>query len=307
MKPKVTLLPPTTAPMTMKASLVTIFLCILFGANGVAIKISLTGLGIFTTAGIRFSLAATAIFCWARLTGKSLALTPDQAGRLAILTIIFVCQLSAFYLGLSKTTASHGALIANLLPFVVLILAHFFIPGDRITPKKILGITLGFIGITLLFFDSRALVQEDLIIGDMIILCAVFIWGCNAIFVKRMLTDCNAIQITLYPMILGGPAFLLAGYLLDDRMVTFINIPVLLSLLYQSFVTAAFGFVIWTTMLQRFGATSLHSFIFILPVSGVFFGVLILDDPLTSNLISAIIFIALGIIITHIRNRSWQG
>ena len=37
------------------AALFSIVLNILFGANAVAIKISLTGLGIFTTAGLRFS------------------------------------------------------------------------------------------------------------------------------------------------------------------------------------------------------------------------------------------------------------
>ena len=298
-----TSLPQVIPSMSLNASLLTVFVCTLFGANAVAIKIALTGLGIFTTAGIRFCLAATTIFFWARLTGKTLIITRSQAGRLVILSIIFVCQLGAFYLGMSHTTASHGTLIANLLPFVVLILAHFFIPGDRITPKKALGIGLGFTGVAILFLDNTTLVNGDLLLGDTIILCAVLIWGCNAIFVKRMLTDCNAFQITLYPMLLGGPVFLFSGFFLDGGMVTNLNLPVFLALMYQAFVTASFGFVVWTTMLQQFGATALHSFIFILPLAGVFFGVIILDDPLTPNIITAIALIVMGIIITHIHGK----
>ncbi|MCD4787301.1 MAG: EamA/RhaT family transporter, partial [Desulfobacterales bacterium] len=48
-----------------------VFLCIIFGANAVAIKISLFGLGVFTTAGLRFTIASIAICLWAKASGLS--------------------------------------------------------------------------------------------------------------------------------------------------------------------------------------------------------------------------------------------
>ena len=118
-----------------------IFLCILFGANAVAIKISLAGLGVFTTAGIRFSGAAVVIFLWALLTGKPVRVSFYQFKLMVILGLIFYAQLSLFYLGLSSTTASHGTLIANILPFVVLILVLYLKPsgllGQSATEEKV--------------------------------------------------------------------------------------------------------------------------------------------------------------------------
>jgi len=129
--------------LSLKASLFTVFLTVLFGANAAAVKISFAGVGVFSTAGLRFGFAAVAIFLWAVYTGLSLRISLKQARNLIVISLLFTIQIALFYSGLSKTTASHTTLIVNLLPFIVLILAHYFIPGEpvtgspsRKTPKK---------------------------------------------------------------------------------------------------------------------------------------------------------------------------
>jgi drug/metabolite transporter (DMT)-like permease len=282
------------------------FLCILFGANAVAIKISLTGLGVFTTAGIRFGIAAIAIFLWALCTGRSLAVTKIQFRQLIILALFFVVQLTLFYFGQSKTTASHGTLIANVLPFIVMILAHYFIPGDRINLKKISGLVLGFAGVVLLFFDNIAL-TGDALQGDLLILLAVLVWGFHVVYIKNVIEGFHPIQITLYPMSMAAPLFLLAGFFFDGKMISFIDASIIKAMLYQTFVTASFGLVAWNTMIRRFGATALHSFVFIMPISGVFLGVTLLNEPVTANLIGAIILVVTGLLIVNKKSAGRTG
>ncbi len=79
------------------------------------------------------------------------------------------------------------------------------------------------------------------------------------------------------------------------------NPTIIKALLYQSLVTASFGFIAWNSLLQKFGATALHSFIFIMPLAGVLFGVLLLDETITPHLIISIIFIVTGVIIVNLR------
>lgn len=288
--------------MTFRASALTIFLCILFGANTVAIKLCLTGLGAFSAAGIRFVIAALVIYLWARLKKASLALNREQFGQMLILAAIFVVQLSCFYLGMGKTTASHGALISNVLPFIVLILAHFFIPGDTITLKKGVGITLGFMGVLLLFFDKQDL-TGDVKTGDLVILMAVILWSSSAVYVKRIISGYNVAQITLYPIVFGTPFFFIGAFLWDPRMIGELNTVVIVSLLYQALISASFGFIAWNSLLQRFGATALHSFIFIMPLSGVIAGVLLLGETITPHLVASIFFIVAGVIIVNMRRK----
>ncbi len=278
------------------------FLCVIFGSNAVAIKFSFSGLGVFTTAAIRFSIAAIAIYIWARTTGQSLVLKKGQLCQVLILAALFAVQLSMFYFGISKSNASRGTLISNLLPFWILFLAHFFIPGDRITRRKLFGILLGFSGVAFMFAEKKG-VTADFRTGDLIILSATVIWSCSVIYLKRIISAFSAFQITLYSMVFSVPVFLLEALLWDTPMISKLDFKIVGAVLYQSLITATFGFVTWNMLLQKYGAVALHSFIFIMPIAGVALGGLVLGEPITSKLLIALALIVAGILVVHLKPR----
>ena len=293
---------PSNEELTFAASLFAIFLSILFGSNAVAIKITFSGLGVFTTAAIRFGVAAVAIFLWAKFTGQTIALKKGQLHQVLIFSSLFTVQLSLFYLGLSKSNASRGTLLANLLPFFILFLAHFFIAGDRITRQKFFGILLGFTGVVFMFLDEESL-SAGFRTGDLIILLAVVIWSCSTIYLKRVIGTFSPFQLVLYSTMFSVPFFLIEALLWDDSMVFHLDAPVIGALLYQSLITASFGFVAWNTMLKKYGAVSLHAFIFIMPIAGVALGGLILGEPITIKIVLALVFIVSGILVVHWKTR----
>jgi len=280
----------------------TAFLCVIFGSNAVAIKFSFSGIGVFTTAAIRFSIAAIAIYIWAKATGQSLLLKKGQLGPLLILSALFAVQLSMFYFGLSKSNASRGTLIVNLLPFWILFLAHFFIPGDRITRRKFFGILLGFSGVAFMFAENKG-VAADFRTGDFIILSATVIWACSVIYLKRIISAFSAFQITFYSMVFAVPVFLLEALLWDAPMVSKLDFKIIGAVLYQSLITATFGFVTWNMLLKKYGAVALHSFIFIMPIAGVALGGLLLGEPITFKLLIALALIVAGILVVHLKPR----
>jgi drug/metabolite transporter (DMT)-like permease len=290
---------PDNADMTLLPGIFIIFLTVIFGGNAVAIKLTLTGMGPLTNAGLRFALAAVAIACWAHLTGRSFRILPGQPFQLLIVSIAFTIQLCLFYLGLDRTYASRGVLISNLLPFFVLFLSHRFIAGERITWKKLAGIVLGFTGVAFLFTGTRNF-SGSLHSGDLIILAAVAVWSCNVVYTKRIISDYSPFHLVLYPMLFSVPVFLSIGFLWDGRMIYNISPTVIGAYVYQSLISAAFGFVAWSTMLQRYGASTLHSFVFIMPIAGVVCSGLVLNEPITPNLIIAMAFIAAGILLIHL-------
>lgn len=299
MKTYVSAIPQATShELPLGASFFTAFLCFLFGANAVAVKISLTGLGVFTTAGLRFATAAVVLCLYAISTGKPLAIKRGMFGHLIVLSAIFFTQLSLFYFGQAGTTASHGTLISNILPFMVMLLANVFIPEEPIDRRKILGLVVGFAGVAMLFLDNLAMSREALQ-GDLLILLAVTIWSGHVIYIKKIISNFHPLQITLYPMAMAAPVFLISGFLFDGQMIGTIDWTVIQSMLYQIFVTASFGFVAWNTLISRFGAAALHSFVFIMPISGVLLGVVLLEEPLTVNLIGAIVLVVTGLILVN--------
>jgi drug/metabolite transporter (DMT)-like permease len=102
-------------------------------------------------------------------------------------------------------------------------------------------------------------------------------------------------------MIFSIPFFFLEAFLWDESMIIRVNPSVLAALFYQVFITASFGFVAWNTLLKKYGAVSLHSFVFIMPISGVLLGGLVLGEPITLNLLAALLFITSGILVVHLK------
>jgi len=285
--------------LSISAAFFTAFLCTLFGGNAVAIKMTLFGLGPFTAAGVRFTVASFAIFFWAIASRQPFSLKKGQLLHILILSISFAAQLSFFHLGLSKTHASHGSLIMNLQPFFLLILAHYFIPDDRITKRKILGIFMGFAGVVFVFLEKGG-IAGDLRTGDIAIFMAVIIWAGNTIYIKRIIRTFQPFHLVLYPMLLSVPLFFIEGFLWDRVMISYMDANILLAFLYNGVVTAAFGFVAWNRMLQKHGAVSMHTFIFIMPVTGVLLGGLLLGEPVTPGILLALLLVVSGILVVHL-------
>ncbi len=275
-------------------------LCIAFGANTIAMKLTLTGMGILTSAGLRFAIAAVVIFLWVRVTGRNPALPEKQRRPIFLSSAVFAIQLALYYFGVAVTDASRATLIVNAQPFFVLLLAHFFVPGDRITLRKIIGMLLGFSGLLIILKKPAEAAFSP---GDLYILAGTLIWAGNTIYIKRIIHKYKAFHFPLYSALVAAPVYLLGGYFFDSKMIFKIDSVVISSLLYQGVITASLGFVIWNSLMQRFGAVTMHSYIFIMPFSGVLFGGLILGEDISSKLIISLLLIASGILIVHLKGK----
>ena len=289
--------------LTPLAGLFAVFLCVLFGANAVAIKIAFAGLGTFTTAALRFSIAAVVLAIWIKASGQSLRPPEGSGHQLVILALGFTVQLSLVYFGLSKTHASRGVLLNNLQPFFLLFMAHFFIPGDRITVRKSLGLILGFCGLAVVFLEGEG-VTADYRLGDLMILLATILWAGLVVYLKRIIDHHHPFQIVFYQTLISVPFFIVEALLWDTRLVFAVDAPVILALIYQALVTASFAFVAWNTLLQKHGAVAMHSFVFMIPIAGVLLSGLLLGEPITAKILIALVLITAGLLIIHVGPKS---
>lgn len=276
-----------------------VFLSAAFGANTVAIKISVSGIGPFTAAGIRFLIAALAVFAWARATGRSFHVRRDQWYPLVIIFLIFFSQISFFYVGIARTHASRAVLISNLQPFFVLFLAHVFIPDDRITVRKVMGLLLGFAGVCLVFLEKEG-IAEGFQTGDVLMVLSTCCWAVSAVYTKTVLHRLSPHFIAFYQMAVSVPLLFLCGVLWDQPMISALSAEVVAAVLYQALVAAAFGFIAWNTLLQHHGAVMLNSFNFILPIAGVFLAWWLLNEPLTVKILLALLLITAQMLVLYL-------
>jgi drug/metabolite transporter (DMT)-like permease len=278
------------------------FLCVLWGANTVAIKLSLSGVGPFTSAAVRFGISCGFLWAWAKVSDQSLRPAAGQLRLLLINSLLFFVQLALVYVGFSMTSASRGSLLINLQPFFLLILAHFFLTGDRITWLKLFGLVLGFTGAACVLLD-RSNSGGNLVAGDLLLLGSTFLWACSAAYTKHLVRSSSSIQIVFYQLLFSAPLFALGAPLWDEPMIARVDVAVLAAIAFQVVLTTSFAFVAWTRLMQTYGAVAVHSFVFLIPVSGVFLAAIVLGEPLTSMILLALALITAGIMTVQFGQR----
>jgi drug/metabolite transporter (DMT)-like permease len=217
-------------------------------------------------------------------------------------SLLFTVQLSLVYVGFTMTSASRGALLTNLQPFFLLFLAHFFLAGDRITPLKLIGLVLGFSGAACVLLD-RQVESGSFMVGDLLLIAATVIWAGSAVYTKHLVKSISSVQIVFYQLLFSIPLFALGAPMWDAAMVLRVNLEIVAAIAFQALVTTAFAFVAWTRLLQIYGAVALHSFVFLIPVSGVLLAGMVLDEPITAMILLALVLIVGGICIVQLGQR----
>jgi drug/metabolite transporter (DMT)-like permease len=278
-------------------------LCVLWGVNTVAIKFSLSGLGPFSSAAVRFGFSAGFLWAWAMVSGQRLRPASGQMRPLVLNAFLFFLQLSLVYVGFTMTSASRGALLTNLQPFFLLILAHFFLAGDRITLLKLIGLILGFAGAACVLLERYDSGAANRMAGDILMLIATIIWAGSAAYLKHLARSISSVQIVFYQFLFSVPLFALGAPLWDTPMITRVDAGIVTAMAFQVVLTTSFAFVAWTRLMQSYGAVALHSFVFLIPVSGVFLASIVLDEPMTAMILLALALITAGILIVQLGQR----
>jgi drug/metabolite transporter (DMT)-like permease len=294
--------PPADQKLSLIAGSLAACLCVLWGANTVAIKFSLSGLGPFTSAAVRFGISTFLLWAWARMFSQPLRPAAGQLGPLLVNSLLFSLQLSLVYVGFTATSASRGALLTNLQPFFLLFLAHFFLAGDRMTVLKLVGLILGFTGAACIFMDRTAL-SGNVLVGDLLLLVSTFLWACSAAFTKHLVQSVSSVQVVFYQLLFSIPLFGLGAWVWDSPMVYRIDSGIVAAIAFQVVLTTSFAFVAWTRLMQAYGAVVLHSFVFLIPVSGVFLAGIVLGEPITEMILLALALITAGILTVQLGHR----
>jgi drug/metabolite transporter (DMT)-like permease len=289
--------------ITWKAAFSAIGISVLWGGNIVAIKIALYGIGPMLMAALTFSLGALSIFLWTRFNKIPIGLAREEIGKHLMNGLLFAVQVALFYVGAKMTSASHAVILTNTNIFFVALLAHFFILNDQLTWLKILGLILAFCGIAYLFLDQPSPDSPVSLSGNLIVLLSAFLLGARIIYLKRLVEGIDASKLVLWQMFVGVPFFYLFALIDEGIQIYSTSLSIWTAVLYQGIVVAGFSFVASTLLLKNYPPTTLSSFFFAVPVSGVVLSYWILGEGLTQHILVSVILVAFGIWLVNLREQ----
>lgn len=131
-----------------RAAMAWVALCLIWGSTWMAIKVGLRDLPPITFAGIRFAIAAALLF--AIVAARRLPLPRSAADwRLLAWTgfLTITANYALVFWGEQYLASGLAALLNATIPLFGLPLAHRYVAGERLTPKKVAGVLLGLIGV----------------------------------------------------------------------------------------------------------------------------------------------------------------
>lgn len=276
--------------------------CMAWGVNQVAIKISISGISPLLGAGLRSLVAAALLLLWCRLRGEPLFRVDGSGAYGLLIGLMFASEFVFIYWGLAFTTASRSVIFLYSAPFFVALGAHFAIPGERLTPGRLTGLVLAFVGLCLAFADGLSLPSRRELVGDTLELAGGILWGATTVVVKKGGRVPLTPQRTLfYQLAVSSVALIGASTLLGERGITALTPSVLAAFAYQAVIVAFVSYLIWFWLLERYPASGLASFSFWTPLFGVLAGWLLMGDRLSGNLGAAAVLVALGIYLVNRR------
>ncbi|MFC1714978.1 DMT family transporter, partial [Candidatus Poribacteria bacterium] len=229
---------PHTVPsedVTVKVALLILLLALLWGGNAVAVKTALRDTRPFILAGLRFSLGALVIGIWGLLNRVDLIPRRGEMRQIIMLSLLFTAQICTFTMGVDLTLAGRASLFINTHPFFVAIIAHFFIPNDKLSIKTSLGLILAFCGVFIIFRDKIGY-SGSRATGDGLMLTSSFLLGVLLVYTKRLVQRINAHKLLFWHMLLALPVFFGLGWLFERSAQHTLSFSLVLAVLYQGIV-----------------------------------------------------------------------
>lgn len=282
------------------ASLLTV-LCLLWGLNAVAIKVSNQEIPPICSAGVRSLIAAGCLVSWMKL--RRMVLFPGSIPDGMIVGVLFGVEFGVLYSSLLYTTASSAWILLYTTPFFHAVGAHYFLTGDRLNLGKGVGLILAFCGIVFLLSEHAGLPSLGSLVGDMLALMAAIVWAATTIFIKRRLVGRVSHHHTLlYQTVFSIPVLFLLSRIFGEQPIGHINGLILISVAYQGIVIAFISYLLWFLLVHSYPVSRLSAFTFLTPVFATLAGVFLLKELLTFRLVLSLLLVSVGI---YVVNKKW--
>ncbi len=278
--------------------------CAFWGFQQILIKFAVTEIPPLWQAALRF-WGATGLLClWCRARSVPLF---DRDGTLRsglLAGLLFAGEFACIYIGLMHTSASRLTVFLYTSPFVVALLLPRVVPGEKLRRMQWIGLALAFAAVAVAF--SEGFLMNSAVAGqwrgDALGLAAGILWGLTTLTIRStVLCEASAEKTLFYQVAVTAVVAPVLSLALGESWSLRYSALAWGSLGLQTAVGAFATYLAWMWMLRHYPATQMATFSFLTPVFALVFGVMLLGEPLTLQLVLALVGVVAGIMLVNQR------
>ena len=271
----------------------------LIGGGAFAVKLGLQGIPPLKMALFRCILGLIAVGGLGLCLGMSMRMRFEEFRRLLLIAILYALHTITLNIGTQLTTASRSTIFFSLYPLFTVFFGHFYLPNDRLTVTKTLGVITAFGGVLLAIMPNLQGLSTGYLIGDLIVILSAGFLGLRITLTKVFVQDIHPYRLLVWLLGLNIPCFYILGRIFESEKPVEWTLASSVGLIYQGWIITGFCFLALTWTLRKYKASKLVVFSFLMPMSGVLFSHLFLGDQLTFGLLSGTGLVAIGIYLVN--------
>jgi drug/metabolite transporter (DMT)-like permease len=208
--------------------------------------------------------------------------------------------------GMQFITSGVAGLLMATIPLIVIVMAHFLLPGERLTAQRLCGFILGFIGIVVLMgpdklFDLRVHGRE--LVGELAVVAGCVLYGLNSITAKRISLP-GTVAVSAGVLLAGAALATAAAALQSPFTLHQAPLVALLALFGLGLLPTGIATVLWFKAVERTSPTFTATSNYLVPIYALVFGALTLGEHIGWNVLLALLLVLAGIFVTRRKPRA---
>ena len=252
-------------------------------------------------AGVRFLFAGLLVsaFCVCRKTKLDLKVRKDISWLILLALVNTALHYMFAYIGLSNNTSGRSTILDSMSGFFLIFLSTVFFADDKLNKRKVIGCVMGFAGIVLINVEPGGNFFENITFGgDGMILLNALCGAFGGVITRVVSKKMNIMSATGYSMAIGGALLVLAGLCMGTTGAWSFRLDGIVVLTALVLISAV-CFAIYNELLAVYPISEIAIYNALIPVLGVMFAALFLNEPLKWQYFVAVLLVAAGICIVN--------
>ena len=232
-------------------------LCVIWGSTWLVIKVGYGGVGPFNVAALRFLVAAAVLAALVPVLGARWPHGRTEWRLVAVVGVaLFAADYGLIYWAQQYIDSGLTAILFATLPLVTLLLAHLYVPGERITPRRLTGTLVAVIGVVTLF-AGRVRVDPVAAVPMLAVVAAGVCAAIAGVASKRHGHALHPAALNAPAMLIGAAILVVASVLNGDGVAVPRDAGTWAAIGYLAIAGTVITFLIYFSLLKTWSVTSL--------------------------------------------------
>jgi drug/metabolite transporter (DMT)-like permease len=199
--------------------------------------------------------------------------------------------------GQTHIAAGLASILNATTPLFGVVVAHYFTGDEKLTAGRLAGVVIGFAGVAVMIgADALRSIGVD-VLAQLAVLLATFCYAVGTIYARRFRGLGLSPLATATGQVTASSILLLPVMLIVDQpwILPAPSMAAVAALIGVATLSTALAYIIYFRILSTAGATNLLLVTFLIPVTAIFLGILLLGEVLYPKQIAGMVMIGAGL------------